>query len=322
MSDPSAALKSLHENLSRILYGKQQQILLAIATLLCRGHLLLDDVPGVGKTMLARAIAQSLGGEFRRLQCTPDLLPSDVTGISVFDQSERTFKFMPGPVFTNILLVDEINRAPPRTQSSLLECMGERQVSIDGVARALPAVFMVIATQNPIEFHGTYPLPEAQLDRFFMRIRLGYPDRSSELKILETQRSSSHPIDTLARVISLEEVEVLRGAVERIEIAPEVAGYAVDIVERTRTHPSLSLGASPRGSLALVSAARALALLTGQRYVTPEHVKRVAPAVLGHRLMPKPSAASSPDRAAEAAVADILGTLRVPVEAASQPIGR
>jgi MoxR-like ATPase len=322
MSDPSAALKSLHENLSRILYGKQQQILLAIATLLCRGHLLLDDVPGVGKTMLARAIAQSLGGEFRRLQCTPDLLPSDVTGISVFDQSERAFKFMPGPVFTNILLVDEINRAPPRTQSSLLECMGERQVSIDGVARALPAVFMVIATQNPIEFHGTYPLPEAQLDRFFMRIRLGYPDRSSELKILDTQRSGSHPIDTLARVISLEEVEVLRGAVERIEIAPEVAGYAVDIVERTRTHPGLSLGASPRGSLALVSAARALALLTGQRYVTPEHVKRVAPAVLAHRVMPKPSAASSPDRAVEAAVADILGTLRVPVEAASQSIGR
>ena len=321
MSDPGAALKSLHENLSRILYGKQQQILLAIATLLCRGHLLLDDVPGVGKTMLARAIAQSLGGEFRRLQCTPDLLPSDVTGLSVFDQSERAFKFMPGPVFTNILLVDEINRAPPRTQSSLLECMGERQVSIDGVARALPAVFMVIATQNPIEFHGTYPLPEAQLDRFFMRIRLGYPDRASELKILETQRSS-HPIETLARVISLEEVEMLRSAVERIEVAPEVAGYAVDVVERTRTHPGLSLGASPRGSLALVSAARALALLGGQRYVTPEHVKRVAPAVLAHRVMPKPSAASSPDRAAEAAVAEILGTLRVPVEAASPSIGR
>jgi MoxR-like ATPase len=318
MSDPSAALKSLHDNLGRVLYGKPQQILLAIATLLCRGHLLLDDVPGVGKTLLGRAIAQSLGGEFRRLQCTPDLLPSDVTGLSVFEQSEHAFKFIPGPVFTNILLVDEINRAPPRTQSSLLECMGERQVSIDGVARALPAVFMVIATQNPIEFHGTYPLPEAQLDRFFMRIRLGYPDRPAELKILETQRSG-HPLDALAPVISLDQVEMLRKAVEQVEVATEVAEYAVDIVERTRSHPGLSLGASPRGSLALVSAARAVALLSGQGYVTPQHVKRVAQAVLAHRVMAKPSAASSADRAAEAAVADILATLKVPVEAGARP---
>jgi MoxR-like ATPase len=315
VSEPAAALKALYDNVGRVLYGKSQQVALAIVTLLCRGHLLIDDVPGVGKTMLARALAQSIGGRFRRLQCTPDVLPSDVTGLSIFNQAEQAFKFMPGPVFTNLLLVDEINRAPPRTQSSLLECMGERQVSVDGVAQPLPAVFMVMATQNPVEFQGTYPLPEAQLDRFFMRIRLGYPDRASELKMLETQRGS-HPIETLAPVITLEQVEALQKAVDAVAVAPEVSAYALDLVEKTRSHAGLALGASPRGTLALVRAASAYALVSGQRYATPEHVKRIAPAVLAHRVIAKPGAAVSADRAAEAAIAEILASVAVPVQPA------
>src|SRR5712691_1024056 len=224
MIDTKKALHDLSQNLAKVVFGKGEALTLSLVALLGRGHLLIEDVPGVGKTSLARSIAQSIKGEFKRLQCTPDLLPSDVTGVSIFDPQARAFKFIPGPVFTNVLLADEINRAPPRAQSSLLECMAEQQVTVDGQTRRLSAVFMVIATQNPIEFHGTYPLPEAQLDRFFMRIRIGYAEAEAELKMVASQRHG-HPIDKLEPVIGLAELAEVQRAVEDIRVADEVARY-------------------------------------------------------------------------------------------------
>ena len=310
MTDPKKALLALHENMSRVIFGKKEALTLSLVALLGRGHLLIEDVPGIGKTSLARSIAQSIKGEFKRLQCTPDVLPSDVTGVSVFDPQARAFKFIPGPVFTNVLLADEINRAPPRAQSSLLECMAEQQVTVDGETRRLPAVFMVIATQNPIEFHGTYPLPEAQLDRFFMRIRIGYAEAEAELKMVASQRHG-HPIDKLEPVIGLEELAVLQRAVEDIRVADDVERYALALVQATRDNPGLALGASPRATLALLRASQAFALLKGEGFVTPQHVKLMARYVLPHRIILR--SGSSSIQATEAMVEKIADSVPVPV---------
>jgi len=284
MNSAQQTFQRLHDNMATAIVGKQRTLTLALITLICRGHLLLEDVPGLGKTVLARALSKSIDLDFNRVQCTPDLMPSDITGVSIFNQQERRFEFMPGPVFCNILLADEINRTSPRTQSSLLECMAEYQVTTEGVTRPLPEVFMVIATQNPVEYHGTYPLPEAQLDRFFMRLSMGYPDRAAEMQILQRQ-ASGHPLEQLQAVVSVAEIRQLQQAAEQVHVADEVLGYITDLVQASREHPDLELGASPRGALALMRAARAAAPIDGLEYVTPDQVIRVAEAVLAHRLI-------------------------------------
>lgn len=279
--------RQVADNVERVIVGKRPAIELLLVALLCEGHVLIEDVPGVGKTMLARALAISLGGTFRRLQCTPDLLPNDVTGVSVYNQKAAEFEFRPGPVFVNVLLADELNRATPRTQSALLECMGERQVSVDGVTHVLPRPFLVLATQNPIEYEGTFPLPEAQLDRFLLRLRLGYPTDDEERQILINLRRE-HPIESLQQVVEGERVPELVSQVWEVHVDDTVQSYLLRLVQATRTHPDLALGASPRGSLALYKAGQALAALRGRDYVLPDDVKYLAPAVLEHRLIVSP----------------------------------
>lgn len=291
MPDPriQKALRALSDNIEQVIIGKREVIDLAIITLLCRGHLLIEDVPGLGKTMLARAIAGSLSLDFKRIQFTPDLLPSDVTGVSIYNQKSAEFDFRPGPVFTNLLLADEINRATPRTQSSLLESMEERQVTTDGTTRPLPQVFMVIATQNPIELQGTYPLPEAQLDRFFMRVCVGYPARDEEVRVMEMQ-IREHPIHAIKPVLAAEHLRFMQNAVTETHIDRSLLAYIVDIVNATRKHPELMAGASPRGSLSLMRAAQAMTLLKGMEFVEPTVIKELSRHVLTHRLMVKPHA--------------------------------
>ncbi len=285
-----AFAEAVIQNVERVIVGKREAIELALVALLCEGHILIEDVPGVGKTMLARALAISLGCSFKRLQCTPDLLPNDVTGVSVYNQKTGEFEFRPGPAFVNILLADEINRATPRTQSALLEAMGEYQVSVDGVTRALPRPFLVLATQNPIEYEGTFPLPEAQLDRFLMRINLGYPSFEEEQQILlNLQRV--HPIETIDQVVDVEHLRAMQRSFWETTVDETVRGYIVRLVQATRTHRDLALGASPRGSLGLYRAAQALAVLRGRDYVLPDDVKHLAPYVLTHRLIVKPESA-------------------------------
>jgi MoxR-like ATPase len=281
--------RALVDNVEHVIQGKRDAVHLALVCLLASGHLLIEDVPGVGKTSLAKAIARSIGGNWHRVQFTPDLLPSDVTGVSVWNRQASEFEFRPGGVFANIVLADEINRASPKTQSALLEAMEEHQVTVDGVTYPLGAPFMVIATQNPIELEGTYPLPEAQLDRFLMRVEMGYPDRGSEVAILE--HPSSHvAIEDLQPVVSADDVNTMIEAVTSIHVADGIRSYIVDLADATRRHHDLALGASPRGALALQAAARALAASFGRDFVLPDDVKRVAPMVLAHRLLLTPDA--------------------------------
>ena len=275
------------QNVETVIIGKHDRIELLMVALLCQGHVLLEDVPGTGKTMLARATASSMGLEFKRLQCTPDLLPNDITGVEIFNQQSSTFEFQPGPVFVNILLADEINRATPRTQAALLEAMQEGQVTTGGVTRKLPAPFLVLATQNPIEYEGTFPLPEAQLDRFLMRMSLGYPAEEDEIAILRNQRKQ-HPIETLGQVVDGAELLALRDAVTEVHVDATLEKYILTIVQATRSHPDVALGASPRGSLALYKTAQALAALRERDYAIPDDIKVLTPLTLAHRLMVKP----------------------------------
>ncbi|MHB1294751.1 MAG: AAA family ATPase [Anaerolineae bacterium] len=289
-SDIQTFAQTIIDNVERVIVGKRSALELTMVALLCEGHILIEDVPGVGKTMLARAIAISLGCSFKRLQCTPDLLPNDVTGVSVFNQKTGEFEFRPGPAFVNVLLADEVNRATPRTQSALLESMGEYQVTVDGQTRPLPRPFMVIATQNPIEYEGTFPLPEAQLDRFLMRITLGYPAFEEEEQILVNLRRT-HPINDIGQVVDANDLLTLQSAVWDVTVDDTVRAYIVRLVRATREHFDLALGASPRGSLGLYKAAQALAAIRGRDYVLPDDVKLLAPTILGHRLIIKPESA-------------------------------
>jgi MoxR-like ATPase len=276
-------------NVERVIVGKHHEVRLALVALLCQGHLLIEDVPGTGKTMLARAMAKSLDCTFRRIQFTPDLLPSDVTGLSIFNQKTQEFEFRPGPVVAQVVLADEINRATPKTQSALLEAMEERNMTVDGTTRPLPQPFMVIATQNPIEYEGTFPLPEAQLDRFMLRLRMGYPEPMEEMLILDEQKRS-HPVDALLPVADAEEVLAMQRSVREIYVDPSISNYIVRLVSATRSHPDVYLGASPRGSLALYRASQAVAALAGRDFVIPDDVKSLAEAALAHRVILKTAA--------------------------------
>jgi len=304
-------------NVERVIVGKHQEVRLTLVALLCRGHLLIEDVPGTGKTMLAKAVARSLGCSFRRIQFTPDLLPSDVTGLSIYNQKTQEFEFRPGPIMAQVVLADEINRATPKTQSSLLECMEEHQATIDGTTYQMPEPFMVVATQNPIEYEGTFALPEAQLDRFMLRIRLGYPSQADERTILDEQKIS-HPIDDLTEVLDVVELRELQAAVRQVYVDPTVADYIVRLVNATRTHPDVYLGASPRGSLALYRTGQAIAALAGRDYVIPDDIKALAEAALAHRLIIKTSS-SMHDIEPRLVIAELLDTVPVNEARAAPP---
>ncbi len=277
------------DNVATVIVGKRDAIELVVVALLADGHILIEDVPGVGKTTLAKAISRSVGLSFKRVQFTPDLLPSDVTGVTIFNQKTREFEFREGPVMAQIVLADEVNRATPKTQSALLEAMEERQITVDGTTYALPEPFLVLATQNPIEYEGTFPLPEAQLDRFLMRVNLGYPERADELQVLAAQQRE-RPIDDIQQVVTLEEVFAAQEAVKDVYVDPLVSNYIVDISRATREHNDVYLGASPRGSLGLFRAGQALAAVAGRDYVVPDDVKRLAESVLSHRVIVSPAA--------------------------------
>jgi MoxR-like ATPase len=289
VEDPKLISERILENVEKVIIGKASEVRLAVICLLCSGHLLIEDVPGVGKTTLARALAKSTGCSFKRIQFTPDILPSDVTGVSVYSQRTEDFEFRPGPLMAQIVLADEINRATPKTQSALLEAMEEHTITVDGVTRQLPVPFMVMATQNPIEYEGTFPLPEAQLDRFLMRVHLGYPTNTDEVLMMDTHQVTS-PIDTLGQVTDGDEITGIQRAIKEIYVDPLIKQYIVGLVDATRQHESVYLGASPRGSLALYRTSQARALLDGRDFVIPDDVKELAYTTLGHRVIVSPSA--------------------------------
>jgi MoxR-like ATPase len=289
MKEVQNLVEKVTANVEKVIIGKREEIHLTLIALLCEGHLLIEDVPGVGKTMLARSISKSIGCVFRRIQFTPDMLPSDVTGVSVYNQKTGEFEFRPGPVMAQIVLTDEINRATPKTQSALLEAMEERQVTVDGVTYPMAEPFLVLATQNPIEYEGTFPLPEAQVDRFMMRITLGYPSPANEMLMLDSQRVS-HPVQSLEQVVSVEELLAAQAAVKRVYVDDLIKEYIVALTNATRKHPDVYLGASPRGSLALYKTGRARAAIQGRDYVIPDDIKALAEPTLAHRLIISPSA--------------------------------
>ncbi|TME31858.1 MAG: MoxR family ATPase [Chloroflexi bacterium] len=302
-------------NVERVIVGKHLEVRMALVALLCEGHILIEDVPGVGKTMLAKAISRSVGCTFRRIQFTPDLLPSDVTGLSIFNQKTQEFEFRPGPIHAQVVLADEINRATPKTQSALLECMEERQATIDGVSYPMPSPFLVIATQNPIEYEGTFALPEAQLDRFMLRLRIGYPKPMEEIVILDEQKRI-HPIDAVQQVLDVDELRLMQTAIKEVYVDQAVAEYIVRLVTATREHADVYLGASPRGSLNLYRSAQAFAAMEGRDYVIPDDVKSLAVAILAHRLIVKSQASLrevDPDRI----VREILASVPVSTSSAT-----
>ncbi|MCH7607939.1 MAG: MoxR family ATPase [Chloroflexi bacterium] len=302
----------LLDNLGRVILGKEGEERLAVIALMCQGHLLIEDVPGVGKTMLAKTIARSIGGVFRRIQFTPDMLPADITGVSIYNQKTGEFEWRPGPIVAQVVLADEINRASPKTQAAMLECMEEHQITVDGITHPMPEPFIVLATQNPIEYEGTFPLPETELDRFLVRLHLGYPGHEEEMGVLEAQRYE-HPINSIEQVVSETELATLQSSVKDIHVEETVRDYIVTVVEATRNHPDLYLGASPRGSLALYRLAQASALLDGRDYALPDDVKELVYPALGHRVI-----LSSPARIRGKTTREVIAELleRVPVPGA------
>ena len=311
--DIKSAADRIVENIARAIVGKEETIELCLVALLCEGHILLEDVPGIGKTTLAKAIARSTGCSFRRIQFTPDLLPSDVTGILYFNQRSQDFEFRPGPIISQVVLADEINRATPRTQSALLEAMQERQVTVDLETMALPRPFLVLATQNPIELEGTFPLPEAQIDRFLMRVSLGYPSKQDESAIL-LRYERDDPLETLQPVVKADDLLAMQEQVRSVLVEDSVREYIVDVVRATRDHGAVELGASPRGTLALYRAVQALAAVRGRAFVIPDDVKYLAPPVLTHRIIISPQTRLR-GRRPEEVMSEIVDTVPVPVEA-------
>ncbi len=297
-------------NVGKVILGKGSEGQLAVMALMCQGHLLIEDVPGVGKTMLARSVAKSIGGKFRRIQFTPDLLPADITGVSIYNQRNGEFEYREGPISAQVVLADEINRASPKTQAALLEAMEERQVTVDGVPHPMPSPFLVMATQNPIEYEGTFPLPETELDRFLVRLRLGYPEKADEMMVLEAQRYR-HPIDEIGEVVDQEEIAGLQEAVKGVHVSEDVREYIVSVCAGTRDHPNLYLGASPRGSLAIYRLAQARAVADGRDYAIPDDVKALARPALGHRVILS-SAARIQGATAADAIAEVLEQTPVP----------
>ncbi|MGI8775171.1 MAG: AAA family ATPase [Actinomycetota bacterium] len=310
-ADAHSAAKALDDNISSVIRGKPQAVHIALMTLFAGGHLLIEDVPGMGKTMLARSIARSIHGTFKRIQATPDLLPSDVTGANIYNQAAGAFEFMPGPVFANVVLIDEINRTTPRTQSALLEAMDEAAVTVDGKTYALPSPLFIVATQNPIEHHGTYPLPEGQLDRFAVSMDIGYLTPGTEREVVRAQLAE-HPIESLKPVVTTDDIAGIQDQVRKVHVAEPVLGYALALVAATRDHPEVELGASPRSSVMLVRMCQARALMSGRDFIVPDDVKALAAPALAHRVLPVAGARSEPRRMARV-INELLERTPVPI---------